>query len=105
MNASEKNADLLMATSALPNGSRLSCGALVKIHSLIYARRQLQALVRRRPRARAVQWWQEPLSRTETSLRCTLGGRRGTVGPNPISGERTQSRVPNRGEVRHGTRA
>src|SRR6266568_3993432 len=31
----------------LSNGSRLSCGALKKIHSLIYARRQLQALVRR----------------------------------------------------------
>jgi len=31
-----------------PNGSRLSCGALKKIHSLIYARRQLQALVRLR---------------------------------------------------------
>src|SRR6266849_7431994 len=29
-----------------PNGVRLSCGALRKIHSLIYARRQLQALVR-----------------------------------------------------------
>ena|SRR5256885_14007967 len=32
---------------ALPNGSRLSCGALKKIHSSIYARRQLQALRRR----------------------------------------------------------
>src|SRR5437870_9893918 len=31
----------------LSNGSRLSCGALKKDHSLIYARRQLQALVRR----------------------------------------------------------
>ena len=31
---------------AQPNGSRLSCGALKKIHSLIYARRQLQAHVR-----------------------------------------------------------
>ncbi len=31
---------------AQPNGLRLSCGALRKIHSLIYARRQLQALVR-----------------------------------------------------------
>src|SRR5712664_2996375 len=31
-----------------PNGSRLSCGALKKIHSPIYARHQLQALVRRR---------------------------------------------------------
>jgi len=30
----------------LPNESRLSCGALKKIHSAIYARRQLQALVR-----------------------------------------------------------
>jgi len=29
-----------------PNGSRLSCGALKTIHSLIYARRQLQARVR-----------------------------------------------------------
>src|SRR6266568_3364548 len=31
---------------AQPNGSRLSCGALRRIHSIIYARRQLQALVR-----------------------------------------------------------
>src|SRR5258705_707231 len=30
-----------------PNGSRLSCSALKTIHSLIYARRQLQALARR----------------------------------------------------------
>ncbi len=33
-------------TGMTPNESRLSCGALKKIPSLIYARRQLQALVR-----------------------------------------------------------
>src|SRR6266566_375048 len=35
-----------MKRAVLPNGPRLSCGALVKDSSLIYARRQLQALVR-----------------------------------------------------------
>src|SRR5882762_4182731 len=38
---------LMLARPA--NGSRLSCGALKKDSFLIYARRQLQALVRRRP--------------------------------------------------------
>ncbi len=43
-----------------PNGSRLSCGALRKDSLLIYARHQLQALVRWRvslSRKKSAQFW------------------------------------------------
>ncbi len=53
----------LWGGSAPPNGPRLSCGARRRIHSTIYARRQLQALVRRRLPWCTRLWWRITLLR------------------------------------------
>ena len=59
----------------LPNGWRLSCGALKKAHSLIYARCQLQALVRQHPKGESPV---DTIRRREgpTCQRAQLGGEK-----------------------------